>query len=755
MPQYSLALPLMLALQDESQASNEMGFLERIAAEPALVQLFLVVVGFGLLWLVFGRLARRVKEAEARAAVRDYLLAMEQTLSGDLKGAATRLQRVLKEDPENSHARYLYGLVLSDLGDPAEAHKQHLQLQRGMGMESPRNDKALAKNLLAVGHAEEAVEPAARAAQKLPDDREALRLLFRAQLAAGYPEEAGGTGRRLAHLLPVGDEQQRVLEESSEAYALAAKVKLEAGDAQRARGLLDRAGLSSGGSWQIGRLQAQLALVEGGEHAMWQGLDALEVKDSSQPASFLPVLRESGAASSARVLAKLVPKKPYRCQVCMGELLGPLPLCPHCGTAGRVDAVEPLLFREIASPGRIMDAVEENRAHIARLLEQVAEGDQEAEGELGRLGESAVEETLAYAVEHGSGDSAFVRILQGMGAAIMPALFAAYRKRKADWLARFGEIIGRGSSAAVVGRVVQGFGEEALPQFDELLGTEDRDLRKIIIDYFIGLGDPKTFMRVHEKFPPVEVIHRLNETPEVILRKFLVGAKSGSFLVEMLLPDPGFYRDLDVLAVIPDAADSPALEAVLIHRGFNRSLTTQLIEDLVDSRRYGTANRLLDSFGDKTIEHQISAFADLDRPLELRVELGKRIQSMGAGVVDKLCDCFGSVATGLDGQIVDALSSLGRAAVGPLCEAYSQGSLLEKFAGPLVNRYNHRRVMIVRALAAIAGGPAERGLEALRRGETDPNLKLRLAQALHQMSESKKSGSKPGSEDGGGHGQAR
>ncbi|MHC5065856.1 MAG: tetratricopeptide repeat protein [Planctomycetota bacterium] len=223
MPQPDLATTLILAMQGGNQAPEEVGFLERIAAEPALVQLFLVVVGFVLLWLVFGRLARRVKEAEARAAIRDYLLAMEQTLSGDLKGAASRLQRVLKEDPENTHARYLYGLVLSDLGDPAEAHKQHLQLQRGMGMESPRNDKALAKNLLAVGHADDAVEPAARAAQKLPEDGEALRLLFRAQLAAGYPEEAGGTGRRLAHMLPAGEEQKRVLNESSEAYALAAK----------------------------------------------------------------------------------------------------------------------------------------------------------------------------------------------------------------------------------------------------------------------------------------------------------------------------------------------------------------------------------------------------------------------------------------------------------------------------------------------------------------------------------------------------
>ncbi len=337
-----------------------------------------------------------------------------------------------------------------------------------------------------------------------------------------------------------------------------------------------------------------------------------------------------------------------------------------------------------------------------------------------------------------------------MGVGVIPALFSAFKKRKSDWLARFGEIIGRGSSVSVVGLVVQGYGLEAMPHFDELLMTDDRDLRKVIIDYFIGLGDPRQFISVLEQFPPVEVTHRLNETSDAVLQRFLVNVEASSFLVEVLLIDPSFYRDCDVLAAIPDANDPKVLEKVLEQRGFNRTLTTQLIAKLVDVRARSTAHRLLDSFGERTIEHQISAYADLDRSRELRAELGKRIVNMGARVVDKLCDCFGSVPTTLDDQLVETLSGIGRPAVGPLCDAYQHGSLLEKFAGALVRRHNHRRVMIIRALAAIGGVVARRSLEGLHRAETEPNLKLRLAQALHGMSEDQDS---PG--EGGGSGQAR
>ena len=127
------------------------GFLEAFTEEPALLELAVVLFVFAIFWLLMWRAGRIAETARSRAALADYLLGVEQALAGDLKGASKRLQRVLKEAPENQAARLLYGEVLAELGEPAQAHKHHLELQRAFRMESPRNDMARARSLLAGG----------------------------------------------------------------------------------------------------------------------------------------------------------------------------------------------------------------------------------------------------------------------------------------------------------------------------------------------------------------------------------------------------------------------------------------------------------------------------------------------------------------------------------------------------------------------------------------------------------------------------
>jgi len=113
-----------------------------------------LVVGIGLLiWL---RLVRVVDNVRSRAAIEDYLLGVEQALAGDLAGAHKRLSRVLEADPENHYARLLFGKVLNGRGEPAQAHKHHLYLQRAFGVDSVENDLQLARALAAVGRPVEA-----------------------------------------------------------------------------------------------------------------------------------------------------------------------------------------------------------------------------------------------------------------------------------------------------------------------------------------------------------------------------------------------------------------------------------------------------------------------------------------------------------------------------------------------------------------------------------------------------------------------
>jgi tetratricopeptide (TPR) repeat protein len=743
-------------------------FLENLADEPALVQLLLMAVGAGVAWYVGGRLLRAVRQARQRAAVGDFLLGVEQALHGDAAGAAQRLSRVLEQDPENVSARFLLGQALADLGQPGEAHRHHVELERGFGVRTRRNELALARSLLDAGRPADAVERAARAAETWPEQVPVLSLLFRAQLAAGQPEDAGRTGRALAALLPEGGERTRVRRESARALALAARVQLRAGHAARARELAAVAAALAPDPGQALSIRVGLELSTDDREAVVRalGTEAGTSTAARWPPSYspfwlarpaghgssgatdappglpdggldrdralsLPAVRSAGSALG--LLARIAPEAGHACAVCGGDLAAPQGECPHCGARDSGRVREPELFEEIDSPSRLFDAIEENRAHVQRLIEALVAGEAAAADELVEVGDAAVEETLAAAIERGPADTQFVDVLHRMGARIVPVVLDCYAKHRRDWLARFGELLGKRSASGTIGRVVQGFGRDALPYFDGMLATDDRELRKIVVDYFIGLADPDEFHQVLQRFPPVEVIHRLNGAPAAVLRRFLEALPIGSFLAEVLLVDPAFAREVDLLEALPQAREPSAIEGVLVARGFGRNIAAALVERLADPRIGAAAGRVLDSYGPATLSFLIAAFADLDRDPIVRHHVGRRIAAFGAAALPRLCDCFGATAMPLDDDLLPLLSAAGELAIEPLVRAYRQGSLLEKFARPLASRHTHRRVMIVRALAAVGGPRAARALGALRARETDGNLKLRLAQVLHSL----------------------
>ncbi len=722
----------MLALQDPPSEPEPAGLLERIAAEPALVQLVLLAVVGIAFWFLIGRLSRAVREARGRAAMRDFLLGVEQALHGDTKAAAARLSRVLTEDPENTTARLFYAQTLAELGEPGEAHKHHVQLARGFGVQSRRNQVALAQALLDSGRSADAVTAARAAVDQHAGELDAHRVLLRAQLAAGQPADAGETAQRLSLLLPSGAERERVRAEGARAFAMAAKVSLGGGDPATARRLLAQAAQCGGDLPEIKRVAAKLEWAQNGDPGLARHLVNLALPAPGESGGEADVHLPVRSAATPLALAAIAPHAAYACSNCGAPLPEPVPTCPHCGVHGSCRPTEPDLYRELDSPVHVIDAIEENRAHVQRLLQRAGSGRTEAADEIVEIGAPAVEETLARAVEIGPEDELFTSLLQRMGAEILPALFDAYRKRKDDWFQRFGEMLARRSSAAVVGRVVQSFGREALPQFEALLDSADRDLRKVIIDYYIGLADQAEFQKVLERFPPVEVVGRLNEAPTEVLQRFVSSVEAGSFQAEVLLVEPTFNRDADMFDSI-DAREPGVVEEILARRGFSRATVRMLIDHLDDELRGAAAGRLLDQLGDRALDAQVSAYADLDRRATVRDRLRERLSRGGPRAAAELCECLAASPTPFDDDVLSVLVALGDEAVGPLVEAYKQGSMLEKFASAFVSRHSHRRSMIVRALAQIGSVEASGALQSLRQAETDSNLKLRLDQALHRL----------------------
>lgn len=717
-------------------------WLWQLAQRPGVVETLVALLLVASLVLVWLRLSGIVRRARSRAAVRDYLLGVEQAFAGDLPGAEKRLQRVLAEDPENHYARLLFAKVLAERGDPAAAHKHHVFLQRAFAVDSPRNDLWLARSLLLIGHHAEAAEAAARAAQLSPQDAEVQEFLFRALLAAGEHQAASQAGQRALGLLQ-GAAQQQLAAEVASVMVRAGLEQVSVSELSVAQQYLQSARqlLPSGGEDAL--LQARLDAARSGDASVLQRLLAAEPDDLpalTDPAPALPMAvtppTSPGRTGSPglRALARLMPRHRWHCEACGKALPHALPECPRCHARGRVAVTEPKLFTAIDSPTQVLDAIEENRAYVRRTVHLALDGTTETErqgacAQLLELRDKAVEDLLDEAWHRPGDANAAIELLRAMGPTITPALFQAAQSLDQKRLLA----IGSRSPAALVGRIVQGFDREALPHVEELFTKAPPEYRKILIDYFLGLADLDKFQIVLEWFPPLEILQRLNKADDAVLVRFLQAVPAGHFVAEALLLEAAFYREDAVLRALPQAIDPTAMEAVLVRRGPTRTLTRELLRAIDDTELAAPALRILQQFGERVLDHVLAAFADEDRTADSRQRLGDLLTGLGPAAVDRLCAAFGPEPTPLDEALQRVLAAMGDAAVPALGAAYARSSMLERFTVGLLPRHNNRRVQILRALAAVASPAALETLRGLRETEKDPNLKLRLQQLLHQL----------------------
>lgn len=741
------------AAEPAGDGGSLLGWLYTFGTQPGVVEVLLALLLFAALLLVWWRLARLVQGARRRSALADYLLGVEQALQGDLAGARKRLLAVVAQDPENLLARLLLGKVLTGLGEAAQANKHHVYLKTAFGIDSAENDLLLAQSLLAAGQVAEAGDVAEAALAAVPARADAWEFVWRTRLRHGDFASAARAGRRLLALRGGAPAQPALAREVARAAAEAGLRSLAAGDADGARQLLQMARTSDRHGDGVVLLAARLdAHAHGVEAVAAKWLDtgallpngsgeatgtALAVVPGTLPTAARPVAlaiaEPAGSRGGKPALTEA--RAPWSCAHCAAPLQFADADCGLCGAAGSPNPREPQLLTELASASQCMDAIEQNDAYVRRLAQQALEaGDAStatrAVEALVALRERAVPEVLARAW-HGDErqrDLA-VDVLRRMGPSIAPALFAASDALEQERLLP----IGSRSPAALVGRVVQGFDREALPHVAALFASARPEHRKILIDYFLGLADVGEFQLVLERFPPVEILHRLNRCDATVLRRFLEAVPTGHFLAEVLLQEPTFHREEEVLLAIPGSREPDVLEQVLIRRGTSRSLARILIARLLDPELRDIAARVLRGHGDAGLDHLLAAYTDPEAMPELRTALGALLAKGGEAAARRLCDTFGPEPTGLDEQVCDVLRRIGDDAVAALAKAYGELGWLERLAGSLVNRHTNRRVQIVRALAAIGTARAAASLEELRRDERDLNLKLRLEQTLHAL----------------------
>ncbi|HEU4417368.1 MAG TPA: tetratricopeptide repeat protein [Planctomycetota bacterium] len=739
----------------EQQATSFWQWLLDLCQRPGVLEILLAGTVVGAVAFVWWRLARLVTGARSRQAIEKYLLGVEQALHGDLRGAHERLQQVIAEDPENHYARLLLGKVLAELGEPAQAHTQHLYLQRAFGIESTENDLLLAQSLLGAGLATEAAEAAERALLRTPESAQGWEFVYRARLQTGDFEGAATAGRRLLDLVREGPRRVHLSTDIARTLAQSGGLRLQHGDHAGATAALQQARRLHSESEALPLLAARLDAVQAGVERTVQTLLADNTAPAEQrtgndlpiqlPAR-LPRAAENGLPMAT--LAGLVPRSRWSCRACGLPLPRLLGECPRCQAKSPGRLQEPQLVAGIESPMLTMDSIDVNDAYVQRLVRTLIEGEGEsraqARAHVLELREQAVEELLRQ-VWHQDEQTqeAAVDVLRAMGPSIAPYLFAASDTLERERLLS----VGSRSPTTLVGRIVQGFDRTAMPHMAPLFTSARPEHRKILIDFFLGLADLEQFQLVLERFPPMEILHRLNKADAVVLRRFLQAVPQGHFVAETLLVESTFYRDEEVFAAIPGAAHPDVLCNVLLQRGPTRALTRVLISGLADPALADVAERVIGQLGESVLDHVLAAYTDPERRAEERVRLATVLARGGVAAVERICASFGPEPSALDDELRAILKRIGDGAVAALQAAYGHSGWLEKVSIGLISRHTNRRVQIARALRDIGSPLAITALLALLEPERDPNLRLRLQGCLHELGVRDR--------EGGPHGQGR
>ncbi|MEQ1632615.1 MAG: hypothetical protein ABL997_09600, partial [Planctomycetota bacterium] len=589
-----------------------------------------------------------------------------------------------------------------------------------------------------------------------PQNTAALEFTFRARLQAGDHEAAAALASRLFHAPFPTDRKQALRADVASVLAEAGLRMLRRRDLGAAEKLLQQATAVMPDDGSVRLLGARIEAVRGGIDAVARRLLGTSTAEPGNGLSSavgttprvaaetaLPTVAFGSAGELAapwlRAIAPLLPAGRWRCGACEQVLRSAEGRCSRCGAEGRAEVDEPLLFSEVETPAHLADAIEANAAHVRRTVRQALDNDAATRADVDpralrlrdavlELGDVVVDELLQAATSSDEQKAAAaVALLRAMGPAVTPSLFSSAEAMEDRRLLPDG-----GAIAHVVGRIVQGFDRTALPHVEALFASARPSSRNILIDYFLGLADPVEFRVVLERFPPLEILHRLNKIDRAVLRRFLQAIPAESFVATVLLLEPTFYRDEEVLAAIPEAQHPEVLEGVLVQRGPSRTLTSDLLRALADETMRPVAERVLRAYGTRVQDDLLSAFVDRDREPVVRGRIGDLLALLGAAAVERLCASFGSEPAALDDDLRGVLVRMGDTATDALYEAYAQPGWIERVTLGMFRRSGNRRNQIARALCELSSPRADSVLQRLREEETDPDLKLRLQQALHQ-----------------------
>lgn len=577
---------------------------------PGVPETLLVGIAVGVFGIWWWRQWRAARHAHRRRAHGDRLEGVRLLEAEDFVGARRVLETAHQRDPDDPVVRWALGRALLELGEWTSAHKHLLVLRRAYRVLGPEAEAAWLDAMAATGQAQAALsEPTQRASAGV------LRSLFGVAHAAEHWQTAAVAARRLDERSAGGAAGWAA--QAVDAEWRGAQQALAAGDRDAAVAAAQRAFHDGLDGPRRGRLELQLAAAAGASPA-----DLGQRLAAAAPAEevFVGVSTAQPGDARCRGLAALAPPD-------AGPLVAPL---DH--------------------PAAVLDALEQNRAWIGRLVQAARKGDGEAARDLVGLGSRAVPALVEASVRAGTDDDPAVDILCRMGPVILDALFSFHRRE----LQRPG--VAREPLTARVGAVLRGMDRAALPVLGKLLSEADRDLRPLVLDFHLGLADPKVLASLLEQCAAVELVQRLNRAPASVLERILAAdpGPASAALVE-LFADPAFGRD----EALADSIGHELASKALVRRGWSAPVGRSLIERLAEPGRGDAAAAVLVEFGAPAAPQLVSAWADPGLGSAEAAAIEGILRRMGAGAVQALCEWIGPMPAPIDERVQALIVSMG------------------------------------------------------------------------------------------------
>lgn len=377
----------------------------------------------------------------------------------------------------------------------------------------------------------------------------------------------------------------------------------------------------------------------------------------------------------------------------------------------------PVLLRSIDDPRRVLDALELNRAHLARVVHAAIDGDAAARAELTELGDASAGEVLRQVATLGADDDRGVALCTALGTSLFEALLAEL----ASGSVRTAE---RSREFAFARRLAAALGASADLALDSAAQGTHAALRELALDAAIECGDATRLARRVRLASPGDLRRAVARARPEILARIVAAPHCDALVLTAVLDDPRPTLWRALVDVHAAGSASGPLAAALRRDHTLAVLAPQLAAEL-DAATPSCVRELVAAAGSRAANALALRATDPSLTPADRTPSLDLLTACGAVAVAALGRTLGDTPSPADRHVVAAWVALGADAVAPL-RAFVDGLLRSAEAAPR----DHRGRLAIEALAAIGTTGAKRVLDALRRQAIAPALAAAATDAL-------------------------